>query len=285
MNDKPDRQRMKGRTVLVTGATDGIGKETALGLAAMGATVLVHGRDGARCRTVVDDIRRLTGKTDAETFVADLSSQQQIRRLASDIHEQHGGLHVLINNAGVYVPSRQTTGEGLEMTFAVNHVAPFLLTHLLIDLLKAGAPARIVNVSSTSHTQARLDFDNLQGEKKYHPYGAYALSKLGNVFFTYEIAKRLEGTGVTANCLHPGVIDTKLLRAGFPSLTGAAVPDGAATSIYVASAFNVEGVTGRYFVKKKEEPSSPLSHDRAVRKQFWDVTARLCHCDPDTAFS
>lgn len=276
---------MRGRVVLVTGSTDGIGKATALGLAKIGATVVLHGRSKDRCLSTADEIRRLSGNTQIDFVVADLSSQKQIRRLADDITGRYTAIHVLVNNAGVYLNDRSTTEDGLEMTFAVNHAAPFLLTLLLLDSLRSGAPSRIVNVSSVTHMQARLDFDNLQGEKKYHPYGAYAISKLGNILFTYEIAERLRGTQVTANCLHPGVIATKLLKAGFPTSGGSSTVVGAATSVFLASAPELEGVTGKYYVNMKQESSSPTSHHPDIRRRLWDVTARLCNLSADSFFS
>ena len=205
---------MKNKIVLITGSTDGIGKETALQLAQRGATVIVHGRSVDRCQAACDDIRRATGNSNVDFVVADLSSQRQVRRMAAEIQERTDRLHVLINNAGVIVLTRQVTEDGLEATFAVNHLAPFLLTHLLLDRLKASAPARIINVSSTVHYDAQIKLDNLQSEKNYNGINAYKLSKLGNVLFTFELADRLEGLDVTANCLHPGVVATKAAGYG-----------------------------------------------------------------------
>ena len=172
--------------------------------------------------------------------------------------------------------SRTLTADGYEMMFAVNHLAPFLLTHLLLDLLKRSAPSRVVTVASVAHMRARLDLDNLQGEKRFTAYGAYALSKLGNVLFTYELAERLRGSGVSAVCLHPGSVGTKLLREGFGGMSGVPVKQGADTPVFLASAGEVEGVTGRYFVRRKEEQPALLAGDSGTRRKFWDVSARLC---------
>jgi len=265
---------VKGRTVLITGATDGIGKQTALELARLGARVLVHGRNLARGEAVLNEVRRKTGNDQLELFIADLASLRQVRELAEAIRKAHDRLHVLINNAGVFMNKRKLTEDGLETTFAVNYLAPFLLTHLLLETLKRSAPARIINISSVAHQRSHVAFDNLQGEKRFDGYGAYALSKLGNILFTYELAERLQGTGVTANALHPGVITTKLLRAGFGS-TGEGLEAGAETPVYLASATAVEGITGKYFVRKQAVLSAPATQDRNLRKKFWEVSERL----------
>jgi NAD(P)-dependent dehydrogenase (short-subunit alcohol dehydrogenase family) len=265
---------MQKKVVLITGATDGIGKQTALDLAAMSATVIVHGRTAQRARDAAQEIQRRTGNKNVDSVYADFSSLSDVRHLAADVKAKCKRLHVLINNAGVYMKERRTTNDGFEMTFAVNHLAPFLLTNLLLDLLKHSTPARIINLSSIAHTRAKLEFDNLQGEKQFDAYGAYALSKLGNVLFTNELAERLNGTNVTVNAVHPGVITTKLLRAGF-SISGSSVGEGAETSVYLASSPLVENVTGKYFVKKSEENSSAIAQDSQLRKKFWEVSCLL----------
>ena len=266
---------MKDKIVLVTGSTDGIGKETALQLAALGATVLVHGRDAKRCQTTRDEIRETTGNSNVDFFVADLSSQKQVRQMAADIIARYDRLHVLINNAGVILLKRQLTEDGLETTFAVNHLAPFLLTHLLLDLLKKSAPARIINVSSTVHYDEQIKFDNLQGERDYYGLGAYKVSKLGNVLFTFELAERLKGTGVTANCLHPGVVATKLLGTGWGWTNGLSSAQGAALSVYLASSPEVEQVSGKYFEHTSPGGASPKANDLKLRRKFWEVSAKL----------
>ncbi len=265
---------MKDKVILITGSTDGIGRQAALELAAMGATVLVHGRHEGRGRYAIEEIRKATGNQKVELVIADFSSMEQVRRLAADVNKRCGALHVLINNAGVFMNERRLTIDGLETTFAVNHLAPFLLTNLLLDLLKKSAPARVITVSSVAHTRGKLDFENLQAEKTFGGYSSYALSKLANVLFTYELGELLAGTGITANCLHPGVVGTKLLRAGF-NITGASTADGAETLIYLATSPDVDGVTGKYFSEKREAPSAPITHDGTLRRKMWEVSAKL----------
>jgi NAD(P)-dependent dehydrogenase (short-subunit alcohol dehydrogenase family) len=265
---------MEGKTILITGSTDGIGKQTALELSKMGANVLLHGRNQNRGGNALEEIKKKTGNNKIEFFIADLSSQKQVRLLAEKIQEKHNRLDVLINNAGVYMKERQLTEDGLEMTFAVNHLSHFLLTYLLLDLLKKSSPSRIINISSIAHQSGSVDFDNLQGEKKFSSYGAYALSKLANILFTYKLAEKLKNTGVTVNCLHPGVINTKLLRAGF-GFGGASLDVGAETPVYLAISLEVENITGRYFVKKKETKSSTITYDIKIRKKFWEISEKL----------
>ncbi|MHB0868630.1 MAG: SDR family oxidoreductase [Chloroflexota bacterium] len=264
-----------GRVILVTGSTSGIGRQAALDLARMGARVLLHGRDPQRGQETLEEIRRETGNDQLELYLADLSSQRQIRHLAEQIVQEQERLDVLVNNAGVFVRNRQLTEDGIEMTFAVNHLAPFLLTHLLLDLLKRSVPSRVVTVSSGAHRRARIDWDNLQGEKGYDGYQAYALSKLGNVLFTLELAERLRGSGVTANCLEPGVIRTKLLQAGWGGFWGHDPEVGARRVVYLAVSPEVEGVTGRYFQDNQAVVPSPPADDPRLRRRFWDLSARL----------
>jgi retinol dehydrogenase-14 len=265
---------MKDAVVLITGSTDGIGRQAALELAAMGATVLVHGRDESRGKNVVEEIRKATGNQKVELLIADFSSMEQVRRLAADVKQRCSALHVLVNNAGVFMNEKRLTAEGLETTFAVNHLAPFLLTNLLLDLLKKSAPARVITVSSVAHTRGKLDFENLQAERSFGGYSAYATSKLANVLFTFELAELLAGTGVTSNCLHPGVIGTKLLRAGF-NMTGASTEDGAETLLFLATSPDVDRLSGKYFQEKQATPSSPITHDALLRKRIWQVSAQL----------
>jgi NAD(P)-dependent dehydrogenase (short-subunit alcohol dehydrogenase family) len=265
---------MKGRTVLVTGSTDGIGRETALELAMMGANVLIHGRNEEKGQRAMEDIRHKSGNGQIELYIADLSSQRQVRKLAKDVMEKHDRLHVLINNAGVYMQERRLTEDGIEMTLAVNFLAPFLLTGLLQDLLKRSAPSRIINVSSVAHMSASVDWTNLQGENGYDGYSAYALSKLALILFTYRLAEKLRGTGVTANCLHPGVINTKLLRAGFGH-GGSSVEEGASTPVYLASSPDVENVTGKYFKDRRIAQSSNLTRYEDLQERFWRLGEEL----------
>ena len=266
---------MENKFILITGSTDGIGKQTALQLAQMGHHVLVHGRDLSSAQAAAQGIRDSGGNPDVGALAADLASQEQVRQLAREVQERYSRLDVLINNAGVTKRSRQLTREGLETTFAVNHLAPFLLTNLLLDLIKRSAPSRIVNVSSTTHQRIQnVDFDNLQGEKHFDGSQAYALSKLANILFTYECADRLKNDQVTVNCLHPGVVNTKLLRVNYSPM-GISPEQGAETSVYLAVSPEVKDITGRYFVNKRPVDSSPLSHDLKLRRDFWKVSARL----------
>ena len=275
---------MDGKVCLITGATSGIGKATAVGLANMGASVVMVGRDRGRGEAALAEIKERSPNASVDLLLADLSSQEDIRRLAGEFKEAYPRLDVLINNAGVIRSKRVTTADGIEMTFAVNHLAYFLLTNLLLDALKASAPSRIVNVASGEQRNGSIDFDDLQGEKGYKGAKAYSQSKLATVLFTYELARRLEGTGVSANCLHPGVVGTNL-GSGVSGVFGFTVraltplmksPEkGAETSVYLASSPEVEGLSGRYFVKKAEVRSSDLSYDERLARRLWEVSADL----------
>ena len=268
------------RTVLVTGATDGIGRETARQMAASGWRVLLHGRSRERGEREATRIARLTGNAAVEVVEADFSSLEAVRGCAERLRNRLERLDVLVNNAGIYERTRRLSRDGFELTLAVNHLAPFLLTNLLLPLLKKSAPSRIINVSSVAHTRGRLDLDDVQLEHGYSAYGAYAASKLANVLFTYALAGRLAGTGVTVNCLHPGVIDTKLLREGFPGAGGSTVGDGASGSVYLATSPEVERLTGRYFAGGRERDSSPESHDRLLQERLWELSAKLTGLAP-----
>ncbi len=280
---KGSTQLMKGRTCLVTGATRGIGRETALGLARMGATLVLTARDRERGRRVEEEIAEKTGNGNVTILYADLSSQRAVRALAEEVRKRVPVLHVLINNAGGVNYRRQVTEDGQELTFATNHLAPFLLTNLLLDLLKRGAPARVITVTSMIHARGRIDFDNLRYEKGYRAFGAYGDSKLANVLFTYELARRLDGSGVTANCLHPGVVASNFGRDGgfFGNLVRIAQPfmlspeKGARTSIYLASSPEVEGATGKYFIRCREARSSRASRDKNLAGRLWEVSESL----------
>ena len=208
---------MKNLVALITGSTDGIGRQCAMEMAKAGATVLLHGRDAARAEATAQEARKYSGNNNVDFVVADFQSLAQVRRMAGTIVDNYPKLNVLVNNAGVYERTRRLSEDGFEMTFAVNHLAPFLLTSLLLEHLKKNAPATIVNVSSMVHQRARWDPSYLKFENHYDAYEAYGVSKLGNLLFTYELARRLQGSDVTVNALHPGVIATKLLKAGFGS--------------------------------------------------------------------
>jgi NAD(P)-dependent dehydrogenase (short-subunit alcohol dehydrogenase family) len=243
---------MEGKIVLITGSTDGIGRQTALDLANRGATIWLHGKDPDRCRSTAEEIRSRSGQLGHRSFTADLADLGQVRRLIEEVLDAGPRIDVLILNAGVFRHRRELTADGVEMTFGVNHVAHF--------------------VSSMVQAEA-IDFDNLQGEVDYAGFGAYARSKLCNVLFTRALAKRLEGSGVTANCLHPGVINTKLLRASWSG--GAPVTEGAKTPVYLASSPEVEGVNGVYFVNRRPAPPAPISGDPDVQEQLWKISEEL----------
>jgi retinol dehydrogenase 14 len=276
---------MAGQTVLVTGGTGGIGQATAIGLAAMGARVGVTGRDISRTRAAAADIAAASGNPAVDPFPADMSSQAEVRRLAGEVLAAYPRLDVLVNNVGGFWATRRVTADELEHTFAVNHLAPFLLTGLLLDRLKASAPARIVTVSSGAHATGKMNFDDLLGERRYSGQEAYSQSKLANVMFTYELARRVEGTGVTATVLHPGVVRTgfaaedpsPMLKVFLPLIRlWLKTPEkGAATSIYLASSPEIAGVTGKYFAGGKPKTSSPSSYDTAAASRLWQISLDL----------
>lgn len=275
---------MAGKTVLVTGASGGIGRATALGLAVLGAHLAITGRDRRRTEGAAVEIRA-AGGGQVDLFVADLSVQSEVRRLAEEVLERIARIDVLVNNVSGYWNTRQVTCDGLERTFAVNHLAPFLLTTLLLDRLRQDAPARVVTVSSNAHRMGRIDFDDLQAVHSYSGARAYNQSKLANVLFTYELARRLQATAVTANALHPGVVRTSFGADDPGRVQRLLVPflrplmksprRGAATSIHLASAPDLEHTTGRYFANSKPNKSSDRSYDEAVATQLWRVSADL----------
>jgi len=277
---------MEGKVCLITGATNGIGKSTAHELARMGATVVVVGRDARKTSLVVEEIRAASGNDSVDSLLADLSSQQQVRRLANEFDSKYSHLDVLLNNAGAVFMQRQLSVDGIEMTFALNYLASFLLTGLLLDKIKASAPARIINVSSGAHTSGEIEFDNLQGERVYS-HRAYGNSKLATILFTKELARRLEGTVVTVNALHPGFVSTgfgknnpgflmKSIRAVVP-LIARSPEKGAKTSIYLASSPEVQSISGEYFVDCKVTPPAVRATDSAVARKLWDVSAEMVH--------
>lgn len=273
---------MNGKICLVTGANTGIGYATAVGLAERGATVVMLCRDATRGATAVRDAQQATGNPHVELLLCDLASLASIRQAAADFQARYGALHVLINNASVIPRQREVTADGLERQFAVNHLAYFLLTNLLLDVLKASAPARIINVSSQVHVSGVVDFADLQSERSYRPTQVYANTKLMNVLFTFELARRLVGTAVTANCLHPGVVDTNLGRdySGLPrtvSRGGLSWAEGAQTSLYLATAPEVAGVTGRYFRDEAETRPSSTAQDETLARRLWDVSVELSY--------
>jgi retinol dehydrogenase 14 len=281
----PSDGPMSGRTVLVTGGTSGIGRATAVGLAGLGADVAITGRDHRRAHDAAGEVKA-AGAGRVDVFVADISSQHEVRRLAAEALQQLTRIDVLVNNVGGYWNTRRITSDGLERTFAVNHLAPFLLTNLLLErLLQQGGPARVVMVASHAHRQGRIDFKDLQGERSYSGARAYNQSKLANVLFAYELARRLRRTSVTANALHPGVVRTSFGAEDPAGIQRVLVPlmrpfmrspaSGATTSLHVASAPDLAQVTGRYFAKSRPTASSARSHDQRTATHLWQVSADL----------
>ncbi|CAN5137474.1 SDR family oxidoreductase [soil metagenome] len=277
---------MQNKTVLITGGNAGIGLETARALAQQGATVVIVARDVIKGEQAVADIKQTTGNEKVSFMKCDLGSQKQIRQLAADFKAKHNRLDVLVNNAGAFFSEYGETEDGIERQFAINHLGPFLLTNLLLDWLKASAPARIVNVASRAHYRGRINFDDLYFRKNYDGFiKAYGQSKLANVLFTNELARKLEGTGVTVNSLHPGVVATDIAlkeskgiyRFGWWlwkhfMITPA---QGAETSIYLASSPAVDGVTGKYFDKSKAIPAAKQALDKNIAAQLWEVSEKL----------
>lgn len=280
---------MRGRTVLVTGANTGIGLETAAGLAAMGAKVVLTARDPAKGSAAVTEIRSRHPDADVDVMQLDLARLDDVRRFAREFNERSLQLHVLINNAGLILGDRQVTEDGFESTFQINHLAPFLLTHLLLDTLKASAPSRIINVASAAHRGGKLDFDDLQSERGYRMMRAYGTSKLCNILFAKELARRLDGTGVTAFSLHPGTVRTKFGQDGDAKgyfAFGARIsgwiflsPEkGARTSIHVASA-DIEKHSGGYFQSSKLHKPSAAARDDEAARRLWEVSEQLVGLD------
>jgi NAD(P)-dependent dehydrogenase (short-subunit alcohol dehydrogenase family) len=275
---------MNGKVVLITGGTSGIGKASAVALASMGAEVVVIGRNEERGERAAEEIRRESGNEKVSLMLADLSVQADVRRLAEEFQERHGRLDVLVNNAGLVQSQRTETPDGIETQLAINHLTPFLLTNLLLDLLRASAPSRIVTVSSDAHRWAKLDLDDLQSRKRYRGMQVYGTTKLANILFTRELSERLEGTGVTANAMHPGGVNTNfgnnqrgpmslLFRAFKPFMR---TPEqGADTLIYLASSLEVEGMTGKYLADRKVKVASDAAYDETLQKKLWEASEKL----------
>jgi NAD(P)-dependent dehydrogenase (short-subunit alcohol dehydrogenase family) len=275
---------MNGKICLITGATGGIGKETALGLAQQGATVVIVGRDEAKTTAVVEEIKRASNNPGIHYLIGDLSSQQDVRAVARQFKERFARLDVLVNNAGGVFSGRRTTVDGIEYTFALNHLAYFLLTNELIDLLKQSAPSRIINLSSEAQRGARLDWNNLQGEKHYSSFGQYCFTKLTNIMFTYELDRRLRGSSVTVNAVHPGVVSS-----GFGTTLGRRLQilysyirpfmrsskKGAETVIYLASSRETAEISGKYYFDKKQIRSQQVSYDESAAKKLWRISEQL----------
>ena len=285
MQPTPTGKPLADQVCLVTGATSGIGKVTATALAAQGARVVLAARNPQKAIETTQWIASQTGNETVDYVLADFSDLAQVRRLAGTFLERYAQLDVLINNAGAFYNTRCETPYGVEMTFLVNHLAPFLLTHLLLDTLQASAPARIVNVSSEGHRYGTMDFDDLSFRRGYVGMKAYARSKLAAILFAYELARRLQDSGVTVNALHPGHVATNIWKTNF-ALIGpvlkwvmglfALTPEqGADNSIYLAASPEVSGVTGCYFVERDPVDSSPLTYDREVAQRLWQVSEEL----------
>lgn len=275
---------LQGKICLVTGSSSGIGKVTARELARAGATVVMVCRNRAKGEAAQKEICEATGSEKVDLLIADLSSLADVRRMVSEFKQHYEQLHILINNAGAVNSTRKITSEGYEATFVTNYLAPFLLTELLRDVLKASAPARIVNVSSLAHARADINFADLQSEKRYNTWTAYGQAKLALILYTYELARQLQGSGVTVNALHPGVIASNFdqglsnfMRRGWKLMTPflASVEQGAQTTLYLATSPAVEGVSGKYFSNRKETKSSRRSYDEAVSRNLWKVSEEL----------
>ena len=277
---------MRDKIVVITGATNGIGYVTARELAAQGARMILVGRNTQKCERTVQRIKAATGNTAIEFACADLSAQGEVRRLAAGIAAAHDRIDVLVNNAGAIYAKRRLSADGIEMTFALNHLSYFLLTDLLLDRLRAAPRGRIVNVASNAHVRAQLDFDDLQNERPYKAQVAYGRSKLANLYFSFELARRLDGTSITANALHPGFVRTGIghdnglvfsTAVRLYQLLGGAidVEKGADTSIYLASSPDVDRLTGRYFVERRDTPSSDVSYDEDAARRLWDISVEM----------
>ena len=276
---------MDGKTVVITGATDGVGKEAATRIAEAGASLILVSRNADKGRNVVEAMRRATNNDDIRFLQADLSQLAEVRRVAGEIRQSVDRLDVLLNNAGAIFMKRGESADGIEKTWALNHLNYFLLTHELTDLLTASAPARIVNVASAAHARGHIDFDDLEGRRAYKGWRAYSQSKLANILFTYELARRLAGSGVSVNALHPGFVRTrfgsnnslvaKVMIAMMMRVSGISVADGGKTSVYVATSPDLEGKSGGYYDRSAPTVSSEESMDEAVAARLWEVSAEM----------
>ena len=265
---------MNKKIILITGSTDGIGKQTALELAKKGHHIIIHGRSMAKCQNAVDDILEEVPDAKLDSVPADLASLQNIQAMAGTLKQRYELLDVLINNAGVFAPKRRISQDGLEINFAVNYLASYFLTCEVLDLIRKSPAGRIINVSSVAHKRGRINFDDLFYENNYQAYKAYADSKLMLIYLTYDLSEHLSDEGITVNALHPGVISTKLLAVGF-NMSGDNLSAGAETPVYLAVSKEVKNVTGKYFDRKQAVPSSPLSYDKSVREQLMALTKEL----------
>jgi retinol dehydrogenase 14 len=275
---------MGGTTVLITGGTSGIGNATAVAMAAMGANVVVVGRNQERGGAAVEEIKAQSHNESVELMLADLSVQAEVRRLAEEFLERYDRLDVLVNNAGLVQSKRTETPDGIETTLAINHLAPFLLTNLLLGCLEQSAPSRVITVSSEAQRWGTMDFEDMQSRRKYRGFPVYGMTKLANIMFTYELAERLDGTGVMANCLHPGSVGTNFgqnnrgamalfFRTFKPFMRSP--EQGADTLIWLASSPEVDGVSGKYFSDRKEIEAKKVAYDPAARRRLWEISEDL----------
>jgi len=275
---------MGGTTVLITGGTSGIGKATAVAMAAMGANVVVVGRNQERGGAAVEEIKAQSHNESVELMLADLSVQAEVRRLAEEFLERYDRLDVLVNNAGLVQSKRTETPDGIETTLAINHLAPFLLTNLLLGCLEQSAPSRVITVSSEAQRWGTMDFEDMQSRRKYRGFPVYGMTKLANIMFTYELAERLDGTDVSANCLHPGSVGTNFgqnnrgamalfFRTFKPFMRSP--EQGADTLIWLASSPEIDGVSGKYFSDRKEIEAKKVAYDPAARRRLWEISEEL----------
>jgi NAD(P)-dependent dehydrogenase (short-subunit alcohol dehydrogenase family) len=275
---------MGGKTVLITGGTSGIGKAAAVALAAMDANVVIVGRNSGRGEAAVEEIRARSRNEAVELLLADLSAQSEVRRLAEEFEGRHERLDVLANNAGLVQSKRTETPDGIETTLAINHLAPFLLTNLLLDRLKGSAPSRVITVSSEAQRWGKMAFEDMQSRRKYRGFPVYGMTKLANIMFTYELAERLNGTGVTATCLHPGSVGTNFgqnnrgpmalfFRTFKPFMRSS--EKGADTLVWLASSPEVDGVSGKYYFGHKEIEAQKVAYDPAARRRLWEISEEL----------
>lgn len=271
---------LKDKICIITGATSGIGRETAKELARKGAVLVLPIRDSLKGDILKDEILEQVPEAQLDLMHCDLASFASIREFATAFKKKYKNLHVLINNAGIWETKRNLTSDGIEKNFAVNHLAPFLLTNLLLNSLKASAPSRIINVASDAHKQGKINFSDLEFEKKYSSLGSYAQSKLANILFTKKLSQKLKGTGVTANCLHPGVVSTNLfdkmpkILMGVMNLFMISPQKGAQTSVYLATSPEVENVSGEYFAKSKNKKPAPQALRQDVADKLWEISEK-----------
>jgi len=267
---------MENKIVLITGSTDGIGLQTAIELLRRNFFVIMHGRNKQRLQKAMDIALSESNmpEVNIDGIYCDLGSLKEIRRASDSIKNKFERIDVLINNAGIYSPELKFTSDGFEATFGINYLSHFLLTNLLLELIKKSKKGKIITVSSIAHSNTGIDFENLNAEKYYDPYTAYAQSKLENILFTYKLAEQLKKEEIAVNCLHPGVISTKLLHAGF-NIEGKSVVEGARTSVYLAVTSNKETGSGKYFINMKPAQSSPLSYDKNLQEKLWEVSSRF----------